>query len=128
MLDTRIILSGLWISLMLIYLLGDVLRIVSGDMKPGEMDGQKITQTMLMIMAVIMLVPIVMVFLSLVLPYQVNRWVNIIVAVIVLLFNLMSITTYPSLFDRFLLAVSLGFNLLTVRYAWVWTEVGAIAP
>ena len=31
MLDNRIILAGLWVALMLIYLLGDVLRIFSGD-------------------------------------------------------------------------------------------------
>jgi len=31
MLDTRVILSGLWAALMLIYLLGDVLRIFSID-------------------------------------------------------------------------------------------------
>jgi len=31
--EVRIILSGLWVSLMLTYLLGDVLRIFSGDFK-----------------------------------------------------------------------------------------------
>ena len=33
MLDTRIIISGLWVATMLTYLLGDVLRIFSGDFK-----------------------------------------------------------------------------------------------
>ena len=37
MLDTRIILSVSWIALMLTYLLGDVLRIFSGDYQAGEM-------------------------------------------------------------------------------------------
>ena len=31
MLDMRILLSGLWVAVMLTYLLGDVLRIFSGD-------------------------------------------------------------------------------------------------
>jgi hypothetical protein len=45
MLDSRIILSGLWVAVMLIYLLGDVLRIFSGDVaKMGGM--QDMTQGM----------------------------------------------------------------------------------
>jgi hypothetical protein len=38
-LDTRIILSGLWVALMLTYLLGDVLRIFAGDVVLGEIEG-----------------------------------------------------------------------------------------
>ena len=39
MVDTRILLSGLWVALMLTYLLGDVLRIFAGHIEPGKMDG-----------------------------------------------------------------------------------------
>ena len=40
----KIKLSGLWIALMLTYLLGDVLRIFSGDFVAGEMDGMQVSQ------------------------------------------------------------------------------------
>jgi len=40
MVDTRIILSGLWVALMLTYLLGDVLRIFAGDFEPGKICNQ----------------------------------------------------------------------------------------
>ncbi|MDO8056921.1 MAG: hypothetical protein Q6361_08680 [Candidatus Hermodarchaeota archaeon] len=53
---------------MLTYFLGDVLRIFSGDFVPGEMAGEKASQRMLLIAAVVMLIPIVMLVLSLVLP------------------------------------------------------------
>lgn len=33
-------LAALWVALMLVYLLGDVLRIFSGDFKPGEIMGK----------------------------------------------------------------------------------------
>ena len=69
MAEVRIILSGLWVALMLTYLLGDVLRLFAGDITPGEIDGQQATQAMWMGAAVIMLVPIAMVVLSLTLPY-----------------------------------------------------------
>src|SRR5512139_2324293 len=119
MLDTRIILSGWWIALMLIYFLGDVLRIVSGD--AAKMQNMHITQAMWLGIAVLMLIPILMVPLSLALPQPVNRWANIIVAAFFFLFNLVGLPTYPSLYDKVLLAVSLGFNVVTVWYAWKWS-------
>ena len=56
---------------------GDVLRIFAGDFKAGEMERKKMTQKMLLGMATLMLIPIVMLFLSLTLPYSLNRWGNI---------------------------------------------------
>jgi hypothetical protein len=119
MLDTRILLSGLWIAVMLTYLLGDVLRIFSGDFTAmGGM--QDVTKGMFLGIAILMVIPIVMVVLSLTLNYPVNRWANIIVAILFLGFNLISLPTYPSAYDKFLLIVSLGFNALIVWYAWKW--------
>ena len=123
--DIQIKLSALWIVTMLTYLLGDVLRIFSGDFKAGEMGsagGMKLTQTMMLGIAVLMVIPIVMVFLSLTLNYPVNRWVNIIVAVFFFLFNIIGLPTYPSAYDKFLIVVSLVFNSLTVWYAWTWIQ------
>jgi hypothetical protein len=120
MLDIQIKLSALWVVLMLVYLLGDVLRIYAGDFKAGEIAGAKISQGMMMGIAVLMLIPILMVFLSLTLSYPANRWTNIIVAAFFFLFNLVGLPTYPSAYDKFLIAVSLVFNALTVWYAWNW--------
>ncbi len=116
----QIKLSGIWVALMLVYLLGDVLRLYSGDVKPGDMAGMKLGQGGWLGIAVLMLIPILMVVLSLTLDDPVNRWANIIVAVFFFLFNLVGLPTYPSLYDKFLLAISLGFNVLTVWYAWRW--------
>ena len=118
--DVKIRLSLLWVALMLTYLLGDVLRIFSGDFKAGEIGGMQVTQKMWLGIAILMVIPIVMVFLSLVLNYPVNRWANIIVAIIFFGFNLIGLPTYPSAYDRFLIIVGLVFNALTVWYAWKW--------
>jgi len=120
MVDARIILSGLWVTLMLTYLLGDVLRIFAGDFKPGEIMGTQPTQAVWLGIAVFMLIPILMVFLSLTLKYPAIRWANIIVAILLFLFNLAGLPTYPSAYDKFLIVVGLVFNLLTVWYAWNW--------
>jgi hypothetical protein len=102
----------------LIYLYGDVLRICSGDLAKSNMN---FNQFVWLGIAVLMLTPILMVFLTLVLPQSVRRWANIIAAVFFFLFNLVGLPTYPSLYDKFLLAVSLGFNVVTIRYAWSWS-------
>jgi len=120
MTDVQTKLSAIWICLMLTYLLGDVLRIFSGDFVPGEIGGMQIGQKAFLGMAALMLIPILMVFLTLILDYPVNRWVNIVVAVVFFLVNIVGLPTYPSLYDRFLIIVGLGFNVLTVWYAWKW--------
>ena len=118
--DIKITLSIIWIAVMLTYLLGDVLRIFTGDMVPGEIEGAKFTQGMSLGIAVLMVIPILMVVLSLVLPQNVNRWVNIIIAGFWFLFNLVGLPTYPGHYDKFLLAVSMVFNLVTIWFAWKW--------
>ena len=107
---------------MLTYLLGDVLRIFSGDFVAGEVIGMEMSQGLMLGMAILMLIPIVMVFLSLTLKYPVIRWVSIVVAVFLFLFNLVGLPTYPSLYDQFLIVVGLVFNALTVWYAWKWSK------
>jgi len=118
--DVNLILSALWVALMLTYLLGDVLRIFAGDFKAGEVEGTKMSQKMLLGMAALMLIPILMVFLSLILNFPLVRWVNIIVAIGLFILNLVGLPGYPGAYDKFLISVGLGFNVLTVYYAWIW--------
>ena len=119
MVDKRIILAGLWISVMLTYLLGDVLRIFAGHVEPGKIDGTPGSQRMYLFIAVIMLVPIVMIVLTLTLPFPAICWVNIIVAIVVAILNLLGLP-YQGMYDNFLIVVSIVFNAITVWYAWQW--------
>jgi hypothetical protein len=118
--NPKITLSIIWIAVMLTYLLGDVIRIFAGDVTLGEIQGVKFTQWMGMGIAALMVIPILMVVLSLVLPHNINRWANIIVAVFWFLFNLVGLPSYQGHYDKFLLAVSMVFNLVTIWYAWKW--------
>jgi hypothetical protein len=120
MVDTRITLSGLWVAVMLTYLWGDVLRIMTGDAEPGKLwGGMEASQGMWLLIAAIMLVPILMVVLTLTLTYPAVRWANIIIAILVVVFNLLGLP-YKGAYDNFLIIVSFVFNALTVRYAWKW--------
>ena len=117
--EVRIKLSALWVAVMLIYLLGDVMRIFSGDFEPGEIGGVQITQRMWLLVAAIMLIPIVMLVLTLTLKYPAIRWANIVAAIFLVVFNLFGLP-YPGAYDNFLIVVSFVFNALTVWYAWKW--------
>jgi hypothetical protein len=119
MVDTRIIVAGLWIAVMLTFLLGDVLRIFAGDVTAGEILGKSVTQGMWLLIAAIMLTPIIMVVLSLILPYPAIKWVCIVLAVLWVIFNLAGLP-YKGLYDNFLIGVSLVFCGLIVWYAWTW--------
>jgi len=119
--EIKIKLSGIWVALMLTYLLGDVLRIFSGDFSAGAIGEMQISQGMYLGLAIIMVMPILMVFLSLTLKRKANRWANISVAVFFFLFNAVGLPTYPSVYDQFLIVVGLVFNVLTVWYAWKWS-------
>lgn len=124
MTDTRVILAGLWVAVMLTYLLGDVLRLMAGDVTPGELAGRAAGQGTWLGIALIMLIPIVMVVLSLTLPFPVVAWLNIAVAVIAVVFNLAGLP-YPGMYDNVLIVVSFVFNALTAWYAWSWISTPA---
>ena len=107
---------------MLTYLWGDVLRIMAGHITPGMLSEDiPGNQKIWMLIALIMLVPIVMVVLNLTMKYPAARWTNIIVAIIVILFNLISLL-YKGAYDNFLIVVSFVFNAMVIWYAWRWVD------
>ena len=119
MVDTRILLSGIWVATMLNNLWGDVLAVISGDVKPGELLGMQPSQGMWAAIAVMMLGPIVMVVLTLTLKYPAIRWANIIAAIFYIALTLAGLSGY-SAHHKFLVIVGVVFNVLTVWYAWKW--------
>jgi hypothetical protein len=84
--NVRMKLSALWITLMLFYIYADILGFYTpGNIESvvaGEIGGFQITEGFLFMMAIWMAIPSVMVFLSLTLNANVNRWVNILVGIL----------------------------------------------
>ncbi len=115
-------LAVLWIAVELTYLYGDVVRIFSGDYNTGKMgeDLAKFTQPMWLGVGVLMSIPIVMIVVAVLVDYPINRPANLIAAGFFFLFNLVGLPTYPSAYDRYLLALSLVFNIITIIIAWNW--------
>ena len=123
--DVQIKLSALWVALTFIWQQGDVLRLYSGDYIPGGEDitGELISmEVMWMISAIWMTIPVVMLFLSLILKYEANRWSNLIVAIFFVVLNIAGLGSYPWGYDKFLIIVGFVFNILIVWYAWKWSK------
>ena len=118
--EMKIKLAGVWVALMLTYLLGDVLRIFAGDFVPGEMGGQQASPAVWFAAALMMLVPIAMILVSLFIGRPVSRWVSIVAAFLLLIVNAAGIASYPRFYDRFLIGVGLLINGFTIYLAWTW--------
>jgi hypothetical protein len=118
MLEIQVKLAAMWGALMLSYLLGDVLRIYSGDAIPGKVFGELNGQGLWLGIAIVMLVPVLMVLASVMLTGSALRWTAIVAATGLFLFNVIGLPSYPGLYDKFLNVVGLGINAATAWYAW----------
>lgn len=123
-LDTKVLLSTLWIVVMINMLKADIL---SGFI-PGMAEelartsvsvGASIPQLMLF-GAVMGNLAIAMIILSRVLKYEINRWVNIVVGIVTIAYIWGGMTTYPHYV--FIATVETLCLLLIVWFAWKWRD------
>jgi hypothetical protein len=117
-------LSALWVALMFLYLYNDVFGSFRQDQVEKVLSGEiGLNQVSLFGAAILMAIPIFMIFLSLSLPAKVNRRVNIIVgiayAVVLVLVMLVPETWAYYVFYEILEAVCIT---LIIRYAWKWPK------
>lgn len=127
--NVKIKLSGLWASLMFCYIYGDYFGLhkpgTLQDMLAGKMGPLgPTTQGVLLGTSLMMAIPSVMVFLSLVLPPKVNRGANIVLG---LVYTAIMLLTMPGAwqFYLFLGVIEIALSLAIVRYAWKWPRVEA---
>lgn len=121
--NVKLKLAGLWTSLVLIYLYADLFGFyIPGHIEEameGMLGGFEISDILLLFFMILMTLPSLMVFLSLSLKAEVNRWVNIIIGVIQLLFVIAGIVD-PNIFFVFASGVETVILLLIIWYAWKW--------
>lgn len=116
---TRIVLAACWVSLMLIYLLGDVLRIFAGHFTSGRIAGREAAPWMWTLAAVVMLLPIVLILVSLLVPATPLVWITVIVAAFLALFNIVGLP-YEGFSDNMLIVVGIALNGVTIWHALAW--------
>ena len=122
--NIKVKLSALWASLVLIYLYADLFGFyILGDIDEvidGELAGMPITPVLLLSFMILMTIPSLMVFLSLILKAKANRWTNIIVGMVQLVLVLASGFGDPNIYFVFASGVETVILLLIVWYAWKW--------
>jgi len=87
----------------------------------GEIEGMKIEPELLLLLAILLLVPLIMAFLSLTLKDSTNRWANIIVGIVFAGLELTDLPTYlakPSAYAILMWLSGVVATALIVWYAW----------
>jgi hypothetical protein len=117
--------SALWASVMFCYIYGDYFglyvpgalqRMLEGKMGPIG----PTTQGVLLGTSVMMAIPSIMVFLSLALKPNLNRWLNIVLGAVYTVIIL--VTMWDWAFYIFFGVVEVVLTALVVRYAWKWPK------
>jgi len=123
--DWKIKVSVLW----LFYAVAFLVVLNLGAFEPGaieqimtgEIGGMKITPELMLVVAILMLAPLVMAFLSLTLKDSVNRWANIIVGIVFTVFQLIALgesVAQPIAWEILMELSKVVAPALIVWYAW----------
>lgn len=125
--DTKVLLSTLWIVVMINMLKADILSLnIPGAteevVKTAASVGASIPHLML-IAAITGQLGIAMIILSRVLKYGINRWANIVVGVTTIAYIWGGAAPYPHY--TFIALVETICLLLIIGFAWTWRKVEA---
>jgi hypothetical protein len=126
-LDMNVKLSTLWITASLSYLYCDVISLMDPELLKqylaGNVNGLAFTPGFLLGAAILISIPIVMVLLSRVLNYRVNRWANITAAIFMTAVQTLTLVIgVPALYYLYLSIIEITCTVLIVGYAWKWRE------
>jgi len=125
-LNVKLKLAALWASFMFLYIYVDYFALYMPSKIENILKGKvfvfDITQGFIMIALGLSTIPMLMIFLSVALPAKVNRWTNIIVAIVHIPYMLFNLTGEAWIHMYFAAAVEVVLLLLIIRYAWKWPK------
>jgi hypothetical protein len=123
--DVKMKLSALWIAMMLLYIYADILSFFRPgqieEMLEGRMGPFPVTQISLLTASILMIIPAMMVFLSLILKPALNRRANIALGVLYILVNISNLIGEAWVYYISFGIVELVLTLLIVWNAWKWS-------
>ncbi len=117
-------LAALWMSFMFLYIYVDYFHLfmpgVLKDMLAGKVFMFHVSQNFLLIVLTTVTIPAVMIFLSMLLPAKVNRYINLIVATVYIPYSLFNLVGQAWMHMVFAAVVEVIILSLIIRYAWKW--------
>jgi uncharacterized membrane protein YecN with MAPEG domain len=87
----------------------------------GEAAGMQITSEVTLVLAIILVIPPIMAFLSLILKDSINRWANIILGIVFVVLASYGLSSYLAQLDAWAIIIWVSqvvANALIVWYAW----------
>lgn len=121
--DIKEKISILWIVVMMNMIFADICSFMLPGSLNDIMTGNtpfKITQEIMLVFAILLEIPIAMIFLSRVLKYRANRWSNIIASAITILFVIGGGSAY--LHYYFFATIEVVCMLVIIWYSWKWNS------
>lgn len=119
-------LSALWAATLFLYAYGDIFGFFRLDViesvKAGKIAGFQINQVFLLAVSIYILIPSAMVFLTLVLKPEVNRWANLIISVAYFATIVLSAIGETWAYYIFLSLAEAVLTLLIAWHAWKWPQ------
>jgi hypothetical protein len=117
-------LSALWVVLMAFYIYADFFSLFQPgeieNMIAGRMGPYPVTPGGLFTATILMVIPAVMIFFSLILKAAVNRWTNIIVGGLYLVVSIQNIIGETWAYYIFYGIIEALLLSLMIWYAWTW--------
>lgn len=119
------VLSALWIFVSLNYIYCDLLGLMDENILSqflaGNIDGINVDEQFLLSAAVLMEIPMLMVLLSVILPYSYNRWANVAAGIIKTLVMVLSLFVGRNTdYYLFFAAIEVAGTVAIVVYALSW--------
>lgn len=126
-LSVNLKLAALWSNFMFLYIYVDYLHLYMPnsleDMLAGKVFVFDVSQAFLLASLVSVTIPALMIFLSVALSSNLNRWVNIAVAIVYIPYTLFNLAGEAWIHMVFGAIVEVAILLLIIRYAWKWPRL-----
>ena len=125
--SVKLKLATLWASFMFLYIYVDYFHLYMpgsiNDILAGKVFIFDISYVFLIIAMFFVAIPALMIFLSVTLAAKINRWANIIIAVMYIPYMLFNLAGEAWLHMYFAAAIEVVLLFLIIRYAWKWPRI-----
>ena len=120
--NVKLKISALWIAVMFCYVYGDYIQVYVPGIIAKAIVVKATTETQLEFFAIalLMAMPSVMIFFTLVLKPKLNRWLNITLSTLYIIILIATNLAETWVFYLFLTAIEILISMAVIWYAWKW--------
>ncbi len=120
--NVKLKISALWIAVMFCYVYGDYIQVYVPGIIAKAIEVKATTETQLEFFAIalLMAMPSVMIFFTLVLKPKLNRWLNITLSTLYIIILIATNLAETWVFYLFLTVIEVLISMAIAWYAWKW--------